>query len=104
MFKGQADRRFQSDNTEGRLVVLERLLIRVMRRVVSRDRVNRTVTQAFEKCLDMILTAQRRAHFCVLVIVLDCFISQSPMVRRDFASHRQTSFFGASYCLDCTAS
>ena len=101
LYESQRQRGVQTDNAEWRLIVFKSFFVRMVRSMVTCNRVDRAVTQAFENGLDMSSAAQRRAHLCVRVIVTHRFISQRPMVRRNFASHRQAFVLCATHSFDC---
>ena len=75
----------------------------MMRCVISGNHIYRSIAQAFKNRVDVIRTAQRRAHFGVRVIVVDGFVSERPVMRRNFTGHRQAFFLGASHRVDRAA-
>src|SRR5690606_30651966 len=91
---------FKPDYAERRTVEFERLFVRVMRCVIGRDGIDRSVAKAFEYGFEMFAAAKRRGHLCVGVVGGGCqvviapgsdktsdgFVSQRKMMRSYFAS------------------
>ena len=88
--KSQPDRGFQTGDAKRRLVKLQRFFVLMMWRVIGRNRVDRAVLHRCQNRVDVIAAAQRRTHLRVRVVLRDGFVSQRPVMRRHFATHRQT--------------
>src|SRR6185369_762523 len=58
----QPNRRLQTRDPKRRLIKLERLLIKMMWRVIRCDRVDRSVFHRFEHGVDVFPASQRRTH------------------------------------------
>jgi len=86
--KGERDGRLKPRDAVGRLVVFERLLVCVVRRVVCGDGVNRAVADGIEDRCQVLCAAQRRAHLRVRVVAFDRRVRQGEVMRRDLAGDR----------------
>ena len=96
-FKGEANGGFESGDAERGLVVFERFFVRVVRRVVCGDGVNRPVAQGFDDRFNVLRAAQRRAHLRVRVVVAHGVVCERPVVRRRFARHAQAALLRAPH-------
>src|SRR5437667_12366400 len=74
----------------------------MMRSVVGCDGVDRSVLDAFDNGSKMLLASQRRSHFGVSVVTLDCFVGQREMMRCDLAGYVDALIFCTTNSFDTT--
>jgi len=100
----EADRSFESGDPEWSSIVLESFLIRMMRRVIGGDRVDRSVLQSFENRFEMFCASKRWRHLCIRVVAFDRDIREREVMWRDLARDVDAFVLRASNSFDRSAS
>ncbi len=88
--QAEAERGFKAGDAVGRVLELDFLFVRGMRRVVGGDGVDNAVEDAFDHGVAVGGRAQRRIHLGIGVVEADVLFGEQEVMRRDFAGDAQS--------------
>ena len=97
------ERRLEPDDAVRRVGELALLLVVVVRRVIGRDEIDRSVAHRLLQRGDVVRRAQRRIHLRVRVVALDRVFGQRDVMRTDLGGHVDSALLAPANQLDRSA-